>query len=166
MKTYAILGPRSGIMGVIETDKPRDGLSELTSEQLAAYEALKEGARLFLINGTVTTLEEFAGEGNRAHFDQETKTWEVVSRPPAPVPKVLANWRVKAVLDAQGLTATVNDAIDALPEGLEKIVVSRAWYGNGDVFRHSPTVVSLAQALSLTEEQVDEMFRMGATFNP
>jgi hypothetical protein len=85
---------------------------------------------------------------------------------PSPVPESLANWRVKAVLDMQGLTTTVDAAIAALPDSPEKIVISRAWNGNGDVFRHSPTVTSFMSILSLTDAQVDDMFRLAATFNP
>jgi hypothetical protein len=92
----------------------------------------------------------------------------VVPEPPAeplPVPESLANWRVKAVLDMQGLTTTVDAAIAALPDSPEKIVISRAWNGNGDVFRHSPTVTSFMSILSLSDAQVDDMFRLAATFN-
>jgi hypothetical protein len=81
-------------------------------------------------------------------------------------PVSLANWRVKAVLDMQGLTATVDAAIAALPEGAEKIVISRAWNGNGDVLRNSPTVASFKVSLGLTDSQLDEMFHAGASFNP
>jgi hypothetical protein len=93
----------------------------------------------------------------------------VVPEPPAeplPVPESLANWRVKAVLDMQGLTTTVDAAIAALPDSPEKIVISRAWNGNGDVFRTSPTVTSFMAILGLTDAQVDDMFRLAATFNP
>jgi hypothetical protein len=83
-----------------------------------------------------------------------------------PVPDSLANWRVKAVLDMQGLTPTVDAAVAGMPDGLEKIVISRAWNGNGDVLRHSPTVTSFMAILGLTDEQVDDMFRLAATFNP
>jgi hypothetical protein len=94
-------------------------------------------------------------------------TWDDNTLPEgSDVPKFLANWRVKAVLDMQGLTPTVDAAIEAMPDGMEKIVVSRAWNGNGDVLRYSPTVTSFMSILGLTEEQVDEMFRLAASFNP
>jgi hypothetical protein len=82
------------------------------------------------------------------------------------VPQTLANWRVKAVLDMQGLTPTIDAAIDSMPDSPEKIVISRAWYGNGDVQRDSPTVSSFMAILNLTGAQVDDMFRIAATFNP
>jgi hypothetical protein len=85
---------------------------------------------------------------------------------PLPVPESLANWRVKAVLDMQGLTATVDEAIANLPDNEEKIIISRAWHGNGDVSRTSPTVTSFTAILNLTDAQVDDMFRLAATFNP
>ena len=85
---------------------------------------------------------------------------------PLPVPEFLANWRVKALLDIQGLTNTVDEAIANLPDNNEKIIISRAWNGNGDVLRNSSTVASFMTILSLTDEQVDDMFRLAATFNP
>ena len=85
---------------------------------------------------------------------------------PLPVPQSLANWRVKALLDIQGLTNTVDEAIANLPDNNEKIIISRAWNGNGDVLRNSSTVASFMTILSLTDEQVDDMFRLAATFNP
>ena len=106
-----------------------------------------------------------------ALFDSITDAGQIHGAPeslaaPFPVPESLSNWRVKAVLDMQGLTATVDAAIDALPEGAEKIVISRAWHGNGEVLRNSPTVTSFMAILLLTDEQVDDMFRLAATFNP
>jgi hypothetical protein len=106
-----------------------------------------------------------------ALFDSITDLGQIHGAPeslaaPFPVPESLANWRVKAVLDMQGLTATVDAAIASLPEGAEKIVIFRAWHGNGEVLRNSPTVTSFMAILLLTDEQVDDMFRLAATFNP
>jgi hypothetical protein len=99
----------------------------------------------------------------------EGYTLRIIEEPvsaPTPVPESLANWRVKAVLDMQGLTPTVDAAIAAMPDSNEKIIISRAWNGNGDVLRHSPTVNSFMAILGLTDAQVDDMFRLADTFNP
>jgi hypothetical protein len=91
---------------------------------------------------------------------------EMAANAKAQVPYLLANWRVKAVLDIEGMTATVEDLIAALPDSSEKVVITRAWNGNGDVFRDSATVATLQGVLGLTDLQVDQMFTLAATFNP
>jgi hypothetical protein len=83
-----------------------------------------------------------------------------------PVPQSIANWRIKAVLDMKNLTDSLEAAIEAMPDSPEKIIVSRAWHGNVDVHRHSPTVMAFAAILNLADEQVDDMFRLAETFNP
>jgi hypothetical protein len=129
-------------------DRPKP---DLTTEQLARVQAIyADDIALF---NSIT-------EPGQVHTIPEPP------EAPLPVPESLANWRVKAVLDMQGLTDTVDNAIAALPDGPEKIVISRAWHGNGDVPRNSPTVTSFMSILGLTEAQVDDMFRLAATFNP
>lgn len=107
-------------------------------------------------------------------LNEKRTTWKVIDLTPeeiesrfkAQVPPQLANWRVKAVLDLQSLTPQVEAFIAAMEEGPDKVIVSRAWNGNGDVLRESSTVKAIQAVLGLTEKQVDEMFILGATFNP
>ncbi len=80
---------------------------------------------------------------------------------PIPVPDAIANWRAKAVLKLHNLLTPVETALNALPEP-QKTVALTAWEGNADFVRNGPTVLSLAQTLSLTDEQVDAMFIQAA----
>jgi hypothetical protein len=105
-------------------------------------------------------------ENDIIRHSHDVPTTSAPQSEPTPVPESLANWRVKAVLDIQGLTSTVDAAIDAMVDSNEKIIISRAWNGNGDVLRHSPTVNSFMAILGLTDAQVDDMFRLADTFNP
>lgn len=140
-------------LGPENRDKPDLSFDAAKATAIAAYKGNPETVAAFNKARTATT------------FDDLLHTAETLTTL-APVPQSLANWRVKAVLDIQGLTATVDAAIAAMPEGAEKVVISRAWNGNGDVRRDSPTVQSFKAILGLTDAQVDAMFRTGASFNP
>lgn len=76
---------------------------------------------------------------------------------PARVPREIANWRAKAVLESMGLTSGVEAFLAALPEP-QRTVAALAWNGDAKMVRESPMVNALANALELTPEQVDAMF--------
>jgi hypothetical protein len=79
--------------------------------------------------------------------------------PPMPprVPREIANWRARAVLELAGLLPTVEATISGI-EGQAGTVVRNAWQSGAPLARHGPTVSALAPALGLTEAQVDAMF--------
>lgn len=79
--------------------------------------------------------------------------------PPAPprVPREIANWRAKAILAHMGLLASVEAAIEALPEP-DCTVVSLAWAGDAKLTRGGKTVLALASVLGLSEDQLDQLF--------
>jgi hypothetical protein len=81
--------------------------------------------------------------------------------PPVRVPREIANWRARAVLELAGLLPTVEAAISAM-EGAPGIIVRTAWQSGAPLARKGPTVSALAPALGLTEEQVDAMFIQAA----
>ncbi len=169
MNAYARIGPRGGILAVTWSATPLPGTTELTEEQAAEVAALKADKKQpFLFDGVVTTLPAWAAAngGGQARWDTDTNQWTTSPSPTAPVPRSLPNWRIKAALDLQGLTPTVDAALAAMPEGPGKIVVMRAWNGNSEVFRQSPTVTTLSGLLGLDDAQVDALFRLAASFNP
>ena len=77
------------------------------------------------------------------------------------VPDTITNWRAKAVLTLHGLLGAVESALDSLPEP-DRTVALAAWNGNADFVRNGPTVLALAQILSLTGDQLDAMFIQAA----
>jgi hypothetical protein len=79
--------------------------------------------------------------------------------PPLPprIPREIANWRARAVLELSGLLPTVDAAINGMT-GPESIVVRHAWNSAAPLARRGPTVAALAPALGLSDEQVDAMF--------
>ncbi len=80
----------------------------------------------------------------------------------ARVPQSIANWRAKAALELAGLTIAVETAMQALDEPARTVALS-AWSNGADLARRGATVLALAAALELTEEQVDALFVTGAS---
>ena len=78
------------------------------------------------------------------------------------LPETIANWRAKAVLALAGLIPAVELALDSMPEP-GRTVARYAWDGGADLARNGPTVLALAAALGLTDEQLDAMFTQAAS---
>jgi hypothetical protein len=85
---------------------------------------------------------------------------ELPAMPPR-VPREIANWRARAVLELAGLLSSVESALASM-DGPEGIIVRHAWQSGAPLARRGPTVSALAPALGLSEEQVDSMFIQGA----
>jgi len=77
--------------------------------------------------------------------------------------EVLEQWRksfkvdlykLKIVLDNMGDLTTIEGIISQQPKG-----VQLAWENANTVLRNSPTVAGLAQAMSYSEEQLDQIFK-------
>jgi len=78
------------------------------------------------------------------------------------VPRTIANWRAKAVLEMAGLTSQVEAVLEDM-EGPAGITARAAWNGNADFARNGATVIALSATLGLTPAQLDEMFIQAAT---
>lgn len=77
---------------------------------------------------------------------------------PAPVPATITNFQARQVLKAAGLFEAVDAAVRASGG-----VLLDAWEYGGGFDRDSPSLSALAQSLGLTDAQVDDLFRQGAT---
>jgi hypothetical protein len=93
----------------------------------------------------------------------ETPGEGVLSAPPIPVPVEVPMWKVEAItkLTPAG-EATLYDAIGGALEGLDeplKTIAKAAWFKGNTIARNSPTIASLKSELSLTDEQLDNLFR-------
>jgi hypothetical protein len=79
--------------------------------------------------------------------------------PPLPqrVPREIANWRARAVLELAGLLPSVDAMISGM-KGPEAVVVRNAWQSAAPLSRRGPTVQTLAPALGLDDAQIDAMF--------
>lgn len=76
---------------------------------------------------------------------------------PVRVPRVVANWKAKALLGRMGLIPAVEAALGTLSEPRRADVLA-AWNGNGRLYRNGETVQTIASELALTPEQIDAMF--------
>ena len=84
---------------------------------------------------------------------------------PEPVPAEVPMWALRAVLDLEGLTPSINATLAQLPEPT-KTIGSRVWeYGNY-MRRDSPMLNQLAAGLGKTSAEVDAYFRTAATLAP
>jgi hypothetical protein len=81
---------------------------------------------------------------------------ELPAMPPR-IPREIANWRARAVLELAGLHEQVDFLINSM-SGPEGVIVRNAWQTAAPLARRGPTVSALAPALGLSEEQVDAMF--------
>ena len=94
--------------------------------------------------------------------DPATALQALIDRRPLPalpprIPHEIAQWRARAVLEMQGILASVVALINSL-DGEAGIVVRNAWSAGAPLARHGQTVLMLAQSLGLDDTQLDAMF--------
>lgn len=97
--------------------------------------------------------------------------WEVVEKTDAEKQSWLDDWRsrtqvsmrqARLALIQQELLQQVNSAIASLSEP-EKSIVETEWEYASVVDRSSPWIASMTIALGLTDEQMDDLFKLAAT---
>ncbi len=100
--------------------------------------------------------------------DAITETWTVTEKTDEEKDEALANSREHTVVTmrqarlallSEGLLASVDAAIAGLPDG-EKEAAEIQWEYGSEVERLSPLVVGLMPALGLTDEQMDDLFKL------
>lgn len=106
------------------------------------------------------------------------KVWTVLpERPPAPgqavpVPEEVEGWQAEVAMratpvnpddpESQSVWDRVQDLIAALPDGIEKITAQTV-LARGRIRRDSPMLAQLAPLVPLSEERVDDMFRLAGS---
>ncbi len=102
---------------------------------------------------------------------QETVGWTVHDMTAEEIAEYLASWRsnvevtmrqARLALAQQGLLQTVEDAIGLIPEP-DKSAISIEWEYSAVVQRASAWVGVLAPALGLSDEQMDDLFKLAET---
>ena len=83
--------------------------------------------------------------------------------PPVVPPSVVSMRQARRALLQQNLLSAVQPAIDSLPSP-EKEAAQIDWEYAQEVKRSDPLVQSLAVALELTEEDLDELFLLASAF--
>jgi hypothetical protein len=72
---------------------------------------------------------------------------------PQRVPREVANWRIKFILDRRGVVGRVQPMIDALPEPA-RTAANYAWNGDAKIARTSAMAQAIAQELGLDMNEV------------
>lgn len=81
-------------------------------------------------------------------------------QPPAPVPQSVTRFQARAALHLAGLLPQVEALMgDPATDPLARI----AWQDAQEFRRQSPTVLAMAQALGLSEQQIDQLFTTAAS---
>jgi hypothetical protein len=79
------------------------------------------------------------------------------------VPESVTNYQARTALLAAGLFEQVDNAVKA--QGATSAAY-QAWEYANNVYRGSPLIAGLGQALGLTGEQIDNLFRAAAAIDP
>ena len=118
--------------------------------------------------------DEFTQKLEEVITETETEilhSWNVLDKTQEEKDEVLNRWRgsisvtmrqARLALIQQGLLGQVNAAIASMPEP-EKSIVETEWEYAATVERKSPWIATLAPALNMTEEDMDNLFKLAAT---
>lgn len=96
-----------------------------------------------------------------AFWREEIREWEVVAAaaPTIPVPQVISRRQAKQALLQAGLLDVADAAIAASADRAAQI----DWADAEEFRRDRATLISMQHALGLTDEQIDDLFRLAAT---
>ena len=96
--------------------------------------------------------------------DVEEGDFPPLPAPTLPVPESVDNAQARIALIQSGISiATVDAAIAAIPDAVEREIAYTQWEYRATIRRDSELLVSLAGAMGLTSAQVDDLFRLAAT---
>lgn len=132
---------------------PPDGFAPVFPSPQPAHDPVTENV--------VEAAPELTGKG---HYEQR---WEVapasaediaLRTAPPPVPHAVSARQIRLALLAGGLL----DDLETAMAGMSR-AAQIEWEFAGDVLRDSPLVEEARVALGRTQEQVDDLFRLGAT---
>ncbi len=76
-----------------------------------------------------------------------------------PIPQTAKNMRFRLALIKSGISLkAINDAINLLPDGVQKEQIQTLWEFADFFERTDATFISMAQSLGITNEQLDNFF--------
>ena len=107
---------------------------------------------------TIIEVNVMTGERTEREMTPEEIARLPVAPPPS-VPQVVSRFQARAALHLAGLLESVEALMaDPATPALAKL----AWQDAQEFKRTSPTVLTMADALGLTEEQIDSLFTTAA----
>ena len=94
--------------------------------------------------------------------------WQANANAPAPVPQEVTMRQGRLALLSAGLLDLVEGALDAMPETTPQEVFAKKaarieWDKSQTIQRHKGLTVTLAGVLGLTNQQIDDLFRLAVT---
>lgn len=97
----------------------------------------------------------------QAQLDTANATIESLQSQPLPAEPVVTALQGRLALHSEGLLETVQKTIDSLPSDDP----SRLYWEYATQFhRHNPILLQIAALLALTDQQIDDLFKLAATF--
>lgn len=97
-------------------------------------------------------------------FTQYGPTVQEIAKAKESVPSEVALWQFRAALKLSGLYDQVLAAIATLSTQQRTVIEEQFGWGN-TIHRTHPVIMSFAANLSLTEAQVDDVFRLANSLN-
>ena len=105
---------------------------------------------------------QYAGEFPSTDYIESIGAAIVNVEVPTPIPQVVTMRQARLALLQQGLLASIQPAIDALDEP-HRSGANIEWEYSQTVERTRPFVLTLGEALGLTDDDLDALFELAAT---
>jgi len=150
---------------------PIDGGIEISDAQYqSVYEAMLEGKPVTVKNGdpfiysgdkrTVYRIVDNTIESQEILSEDDTpEGWQDTEPTPEPEPITqVSRAQGKAALISAGLWSGVVSFVNAIPDDTQRALAEVALYDTTNWQRNSPFLSSAAEALDLTEQQLDDLF--------
>ncbi|OPX57077.1 hypothetical protein SAMN02745127_02061 [Oceanospirillum multiglobuliferum] len=81
---------------------------------------------------------------------------------PEPIPQKLSRAQARGALILAGLIDHVQPALDAIEDPLQRALAQNDWDNRMEFERTHPQLLAIADALGLTDDQLDQLFIKGA----
>lgn len=110
-----------------------------------------------LINSDGSFTETLSLSEAQAHGEYEVLVEEIAQYLKPQTPSEVALWKLRRVLELKGLEDSVTSVIEQLSEPTRGTAL-KLWNFGNSVERYSPTVTLIKHALSINDDEADEIF--------
>lgn len=98
------------------------------------------------------------------NWDEDTGYNPSFEPPLPPVPASVTRRQALTVLTLGGYINQIEAAIAAIQDLQQRIIAQVFWRESQQFERNNPTLIALAYAIGLTDEQLDDLFRQAANY--
>jgi hypothetical protein len=110
------------------------------------------------------TLGGMVREEHTLVFSPERKAGHDAALPPS-APQIVTRRQAKVALLLAGKLSLVQPAIDAIADPTQRGLMQIEWDEAAEFDRHRPSVIQMAQAIGLTDADIDQLFITAATLS-